>query len=94
MGKMFITVLCILLSVIVSGQNIYNSELNNKQSILNDRIFFHFPAGAKNVARQVDIMSADRNINQETRIMMDIGSQRLVFFARELYVSSGKKEFF
>jgi hypothetical protein len=35
-------------------------------------------------------MSADPNINKETRIIYDSGKQRLVFFARELYVTSNK----
>ena len=70
------------------GQKISGLKLDNKQSILNAKAFFQFPTDAKNVARQADIMSADPNTNKETRIILDIGNQRLVFFARELYVTS------
>ena len=69
------------------GQKISDLKLDNKQSILNDKAFFQFPTDAKNVARQADIMSADPNTNKETRIILDIDKQRLVFFARELYVT-------
>lgn len=86
-----ITFLTFLLSATISfGQHIAQLKLDNKQSILNDRAFFKFPAEAKNVARQGDIMSADPNTNKETRIVLDIGQQRLVFFARELFVASEK----
>jgi len=71
------------------GQKISGLKLDKKQSILNDKAFFDFPTDANNVARQADIMSADYNINKETRIILDIDEQRLVFFARELYVTSG-----
>lgn len=73
---------------IAFGQKISDLKLDNKQSILNGKAFFQFPNEAKNVARQADIMSADPNTNKETRIILDIGNQRLVFFARELYVTS------
>lgn len=77
-----------LLTTQVFGQKISGLKLDNKQSILNDKAFFQFPNDAKNVARQADIMSADPNTNKETRIILDIDKQRLVFFARELYVTS------
>ena len=70
------------------GQKIETIKLDNKQSILNDKVFFQFPSKAVNSARQADIMSADPNTNKETRIMLDIDKMRLVFFAQELYVSS------
>jgi hypothetical protein len=83
----FLSVL--LFSVTASfGQKISDLKLDNKQSILNDRAFFQFPNEAKNIARQTDIMSENSNINRETRIVLDIEEQRLVFFARELYVTS------
>jgi len=86
-----ITFLTFLFSVTISfGQNISKLKLDNKQSILNDRAFFQFPTDAKNVARQGDIMSADPNANKETRIILDIDKQRLVFFARELFETSDK----
>lgn len=69
------------------GQDISNLKLENKQSILNGRAFFNFPINAKSVARKADIMGADPNQNQETRIILDIDKQRLVFFARELFVT-------
>lgn len=78
----------LLLAVTSSGQKISDLKLDNKQSILNGKAFFQFPADAKNIARQADIMSADPNTNKETRIILDIDKQRLVFFARELYVTS------
>ena len=67
---------------------IANLKLDNKQSILNNKAYFLFPEKAINSSRQTDIMAADPNINRETRIMMDIDKMRLVFFARELFVSS------
>jgi hypothetical protein len=81
----------LLISKIGTGQNVSNLKLDNKLSILNDKVFFLFPTEAKNVARQGDIMSADPNANIETRIIHDIDKQRLVFFARELFVTSNKK---
>lgn len=78
-----LTIICI--SNFAFGQTISNLKLDNKISILNDRAFFVFPTDAKNVARQGDIMSADPNTSKETRIILDIDKQRLVFFARELF---------
>jgi hypothetical protein len=78
-----LTLICI--SNFAFGQIISNLKLDNKISILNDRAFFVFPTDAKNVARQGDIMSADPNTSKETRIILDIDKQRLVFFARELF---------
>ncbi|HYV94852.1 MAG TPA: hypothetical protein VE978_23965 [Chitinophagales bacterium] len=68
-----------------SGQNLDTIKIDNKQSILNDRAFFLFPTYAINAKRGVDIMSADPNANEETRIVLDIEEMRLVFFAQELY---------
>ncbi len=62
-----------------------SAALTNKQSILNDRAFFLFPAAAENKARGTDIMSADPNRNTETRIVLDVKDMRMVFFAQELY---------
>lgn len=73
------------------SQTIAELKLDKQHSILNDKVFLQFPADAQNIARQTDIMAADPNINKETRIMMDIGEQRLVFFSRELYVTSNDK---
>ena len=68
------------------GQSLKEIKLDNKQSILNDKAFFNFPTAAKNEARETNIMSADHNINQETRIVLDIDNMKLVFFAQELYL--------
>lgn len=62
-----------------------SAALTNKQSILKDRAFFLFPAAAENKARGTDIMSADPNRNNETRIVFDVKDMRMVFFAQELY---------
>lgn len=71
------------------AQDVSLLPLDNKQSILNERVFLTFPSGARNVARPVDIMAPDPNINEETRIMMDTGDMRLVFFAQEIYTVAG-----
>jgi len=82
--------LTILLTFIISSSKLFsqtldNVKLDNKQSILNNRAFLNFPTNAKNEKRGVDIMSADPNENEETRIVFDSGEMRLVFFAQELY---------
>jgi hypothetical protein len=86
--KTFISTALLLLATQGFGQKISELKPDNKLSILNDKAFFQFPTDAKNVARQADIMSADPNANKETRIILDIDNQRLVFFARELYATS------
>lgn len=88
------SVLILLLTIsglISSAQEIASSKLDNKQSILNGRAFATFPTAAINSARPTDIMSADHNINLETRILLDIQKMRLVFFAQELYALGDKK---
>jgi len=82
--------LIILLTVFIASttlhsQTLDNIKIDNKQSILNDKAFFYFPTEAKNEKRGVDIMSADPNANEETRIVFDNGDMRLVFFAQELF---------
>lgn len=72
-------------STLLYGQKLDNIQLDNKLSILNDRAFFNFPTQAKNEKRSVDMMSADPNGNEETRIVFDNGNMRLVFFAQELF---------
>lgn len=84
-----VLLLSVFASLTSSAQNPSAIELNNRLSILNDRAFFNFPDSAKNIARPVDIMSADPNANRETRIMMDFGTHRLVFFAVELFMVAG-----
>jgi hypothetical protein len=66
-------------------QEMADLPLTNKQSILNGKAWFRFPAGAVNSARATDLMAADPNINQETRIVLDIDKMRIVFFAEELF---------
>ncbi|GAB3588758.1 hypothetical protein [Hymenobacter daeguensis] len=87
-----------LLTILLAGsglvsfaQEIAGSKLDNRQSILNGRAFANFPTAAENSARPTDIMSADHNINLETRILLDIQKMRLVFFAQELYALGDKK---
>ena len=53
--------------------------------VLNNRAYFLFPHGTVNSARQGNLMSADPNTEQETRLVYDRGDKRLVFFAQELY---------
>jgi len=74
----------------IHAQSLDTMELVNKQSILNGKAWFSFPASAKNVPRSVDIMSADHNANEETRIIMDLGDRRLVVFAKEIYTLGDK----
>ena len=87
--KQVIFSLTILLSIFgqtTFGQNLKDIKLDNKQSILNDKAFFVFPTDAKNKARSADLMSTDYNINQETRIVLDIDKMKIVFFAQELFL--------
>ena len=60
----------------------------NVISLLNDRFSFSFPDSAVVNARGVDIMSADPNAGKETRVIYDIGTQRMVFFAQELLLKA------
>ncbi len=85
--RQFLTVLLTIFiaSTRLQGQILENIKLDNKLSILNDKVFFYFPTEAKNEKRGVDIMSADPNENEETRIVFDNGDMRLVFFAQELF---------
>jgi hypothetical protein len=88
-----LTLLSLAFFQTIFGQNLKDIKLDNKQSILNDKAFFNFPTAAKNEARATDIMSADHNINQETRIVLDIDKMKLVFFAQELYLLSDNNLF-
>jgi hypothetical protein len=76
-----------------SQLNIADVKLDNKQSVLNGRAYFNFPAAAENKERPSDLMSAGRNPNEETRIIYEVGKMRLVFFAQELYMLGGKNLF-
>ena len=89
--RSLLTLLLAVSGLISFAQEIANSKLDNKQSILNGRAFANFPTAAINSARPTDIMSADHNINLETRILLDIQKARLVFFAQEIYALGDKK---
>jgi hypothetical protein len=69
------------------------TRLEKNLVVLNDKFSFNFPATAVNSPRVADIMAADPNANRETRIIVDNGGQRLVFFAQELYAFGGNKLF-
>ena len=69
----------------ITKPDIKNLKLDNKQFILHDRAYFTFPSGAVNSPRKVDIMAADHNDYEETRIVLDIDKKKLVFFAHEMY---------
>jgi hypothetical protein len=62
----------------------------NEISILNDRFYFQFPKGAKNVPNDPDIMPQNPNENIETRIVYQQGDEKLAFIAQELYLKSIK----
>jgi len=79
MRKIILSVLILLCGEISYGQK-------NEISLLNGRFFCTFPDSAKNIARATDIMAADPNENNETRVFYDIGEKRIVFFAEELYL--------
>jgi len=85
--------IAVICNSVVSAQTIAGTKLNNRQSILNGKAFFNFPETAANVERQVDIMSAGHNPNEETRIIYTNGKAKLVFFAQELYLVSDKNLF-
>ena len=88
----------LLTAIICLGQQIVFSQadiakLEKPISILNKKVFFNFPASAVVSPRVADIMAADPNENRETRIIMDNGKMRLVFFAQELFAYSGNSLF-
>lgn len=69
------------------------TKLEKNITILNNKLFLNFPAAAVASPRVADIMAADPNENKETRIIIDNGKMRLVFFAQELFAFSGKTLF-
>jgi hypothetical protein len=91
MKKYTITLFVILISHLTIAQKVNQLKLDNKQSILNKRVFLHFPDSAKNLTRPVGIMSHDPNAEKETRIVFDNGAERLVFFAQELFLLGDDK---
>lgn len=88
-----ITLLFLVAYSFSNAQNLDTIPLNNRISILNGKAFFNFPRGAQNMQRTVDIMSADRNPNEETRVVLDIEEMRLVFFAEELFALGEERLF-
>lgn len=80
-----LTLLCAFTLVNAHSQNLDTVKIDHSLSVLNNRAFFNFPTYAANISRGADLMSADPNANVETRIVLDIGKMRLVFFAQELY---------
>lgn len=75
----------------VYSQDIATLSLETEQSLLNDRLTLKFPAIARNESRQADVMAAGPDANNETRILMDIGNKRMVFFAEELFATGTDK---
>lgn len=65
--------------------------LSNRVSILDGRAYLSFPANAVSSARPVDIMSVKPNEQLETRVVLDVGKSRVVFFARELFRLTDKQ---
>lgn len=70
--------------------NAQTDSLVQELSILADRFFLHFPKEARNEAREVNIMSAPPGEEEETRIVLDRGDERVVFYARELNMLAPK----
>ncbi len=81
-----IAVLFATLSIATAPVRATSDSLTQELSILADRFHLTFPAEARNEARGVDIMSAPPGEEEETRIVLDQGEERMVFFARELGV--------
>lgn len=81
--------LLFLYAGLIFAHQIDTISLTQKLPVLNKRAFFKFPAKAANIARSGSIMSADPNQDVETRIILDTGKMRLVFFAQELYKFAG-----
>ena len=77
----------------VPAQSYAVLPLNNKLSVLNGKAFFSFPDSTVNKPRQVNLMSAAPNLNDETRLIYHSGKMNLIFFAQELYLLSDKKIF-
>ncbi len=69
------------------------TRLEKQLSILNKKVFLHFPAASVASPRVADIMVTDPNENKETRIIYDNGKMRLVFLAQELFSLAGNTLF-
>jgi len=87
MVRKYFALCCVLFLIHFStAQSISNIQLSKKQSVLNDKACFTFPDSAIEVHRQTDLMAAPPNPSEETRIVYNMGSMRLIFFAQELYL--------
>jgi hypothetical protein len=58
--------------------------------LLNGRLTIRMPADAKLEARRENIMSASESAEEESRIVLDAGDERLVVMAYELFKTAGK----
>lgn len=97
MKKIYILVAIVLSSCVTlyaqEKPALESLPLTNRLPVLNDKAFFSFPAKAVNIARSNDIMSANPNENDETRIVVNSGNMRLVFFAKELFSLANREMF-
>jgi hypothetical protein len=57
--------------------------------LLNGRLRVRLPAGARNEARGHSIMAAPQSVQQETRLVLDAGRERLVVMSYELFATAG-----
>jgi hypothetical protein len=57
--------------------------------LLGDRLRVRMPAGAEVKARQRDLMGPEESPDEETRVVFDIGEERLVLMAYELFATAG-----
>lgn len=93
----FNTITLLLSFLFIDIQIAYSQQdttrLEKHISILNKKVFFDFPSIAVVSPRVADIMAADPNENRETRIILDNGKMRLVFFAQELFAHAGNSLF-
>jgi hypothetical protein len=58
--------------------------------LLNGRLTIRMPPGARLEARREDIMSAAESAEQESRVILDAGDERLVVMVYELFETAGK----
>ncbi len=62
------------------------ATLSRKMDLLNRKLYLDLPANAKLMPRVADIMAADPNQNQETRIFIEDGNRKLVIMATETLI--------
>lgn len=91
-GYRFLSLIITIMIVQESfSQSLDTLPLDNRQTVLNGKAYVDIPKSMKYEAREANIMSADYNINEETRFVLDIGKMRLVLFATELYTIANDK---